>query len=284
MMTIVEKGSGPALVAIPGIQGRWEYIAQAIDALSTGFRVLTFPLCDEPSSGIAFDETLGFDNYVEQVRRVLDERGIDRAIVCGISFGGVVALRFAALHASRTAGLVLTSTPGPGWHLRRRHEVYARLPYVFGPLFLAETPLRLRREMAASHPRRGPRWRFAAAQLGTLIRAPLSLPLMARRARLIGTVDLIADSERVDAPTLVVTGERGLDHVVPVDQSVGYVSLIRGARGVVLERTGHLGSITRPDRFAAIVRGFADRDIRGIETSDAHAHTGPTGPEVVHVA
>jgi hypothetical protein len=44
---------------------------------------------------------------------------------------------------------------------------------------------------------------------------------------------------------------------VPADGSAGYISLIRGARGVVLERTGHLGWITRPAAFAAIVRDFA---------------------------
>jgi pimeloyl-ACP methyl ester carboxylesterase len=49
-----------------------------------------------------------------------------------------------------------------------------------------------------------------------------------------------------------------------VDYSNGYLSLIRGAQGVVLERTGHLGSITRPDQFAAIVRDFADRRTREV--------------------
>jgi hypothetical protein len=54
-----------------------------------------------------------------------------------------------------------------------------------------------------------------------------------------------------------VTGERTLDHVVPVDGSVDYVSLIRGATGAVLRRTGHLGAITRPADFTAIVRDFS---------------------------
>jgi pimeloyl-ACP methyl ester carboxylesterase len=80
---------------------------------------------------------------------------------------------------------------------------------------------------------------------------------MACRARMIAALDGAADCARISAPTLVVTGERALDHVVSVDDSVGYVSLIPGARGVVLERTGHLGSITRPADFAAIVREFA---------------------------
>ena len=265
-MHIVEQGAGPALVLIPGIQGRWEYVRPSVDALSSAFRVITFPLCDEPSADFAFDSSCGFGSYVEQVRAALDQCGIERAIVCGVSFGGLVALRFAAAHADRTGGLVLASTPGPEWHLRRRHELYARLPYLLGPLFLAETPWRLRREMAAAFPEMAARLQFAGLQLRTLFGAPLSLARMAARARMVATCDAVAACARITAPTLVVTGEPPLDHVVPVDGSIGYVSLIRGARGVVLERTGHLGSITRAAAFAAIVRDFAaaclDRGVR----------------------
>ena len=260
-MHIVEQGAGPALVLIPGLQGRWEYFRPAVEALSSAFRVTTFPLCDEPSADFAFDSNRGFDCYVDQVRAALDDCRIDQAIVCGISFGGHVALRFAAGHADRTSGLVLASTPGPGWCLRRRHELYARLPFLLGPLFLAETPWRLRREMAAAFPEFPARLRFAGLQLRTLFGAPLSLARMAGRARVIAAIDPVADCARVAAPTLIVTGERALDRVVPVDGSIGYVSLIRGARHVVLERTGHLGCITRPARFAQIVRDFFDRSV-----------------------
>jgi pimeloyl-ACP methyl ester carboxylesterase len=66
------------------------------------------------------------------------------------------------------------------------------------------------------------------------------------------------DCARITAPTLVVTGERDLDRVVPVDGSSEYLRLIPNARAAVLERTGHLGSITRPEAFTAIVRAFTE--------------------------
>jgi pimeloyl-ACP methyl ester carboxylesterase len=278
-MKIVEQGSGPPLVLIPGIQGRWEYVRPAVDALSSAFHVMTFPLCDEPSADFAFDSSRGFNCYVEQVRAALDQCGVERAVVCGISFGGLVALRFAAAHADRTCGLVLASTPGPRWHLRRRHEIYARLPYLLGPLFLAETPWRLRREMAAAFPGVPARLHFAGLQCRTLLSAPLSLARMAGRARMLGTIDAVADCACITVPTLIVTGERGLDYVVPVEGTIGYVSSIRGARGAVIGRTGHLGSITRPVEFAAIVRDFAatapaGRILSGPATEPSPAESG----------
>jgi pimeloyl-ACP methyl ester carboxylesterase len=165
---------------------------------------------------------------------------------------------------------VLVSTPGPQWHLRPRHHFYARLPWLFGPLFLAESPFRLRKEMAAAFPQRRARWRFTRGQLATLATSPLSPTRMAARAALIATTEVIDDCASVAAPTLVVTGDRELDRVVSVDSTRAYLDLIPGARHVTLERTGHLGSITRPDAFAALVREFTTQYGAGQrDTSDA---------------
>jgi pimeloyl-ACP methyl ester carboxylesterase len=269
---IVEQGHGTPLVLVPGIQGRWEYMRPAVDALSEYFRVITFPLCGERASTHAFDPGRGLDSYADQVTSVLDDAQLSRAIVCGVSFGGVVALRFAVGHPDRAAALVLASTPAPVWRLRPRHEIYVRAPWLFGPVFLAESPWRLRAELAAAFPDPSERRRFRRDVLRTLVGAPLSLSRMAERARLMNGMDLRADCARISAPTLVVTGERGLDHVVPADDSANYARLISNARAAVVERTGHLGSITRPDVFAAIVRDFVDEcdvDAEGAQRSDA---------------
>jgi pimeloyl-ACP methyl ester carboxylesterase len=249
-MLMATPSNRPALILIPGLQGRWEYMRRAVDALSKHFHVLTFSLCS----------TSTMDAYVDQVVRTLDENQVRRAVVVGVSFGGAVALRFAAVHPERTGALVLASTPGPGWRLRSRHRAYSRLPWILGPLFLLETPWRLRTEFNATFPDAGDRRAFTREGLRTVLTAPISLSRMAARARLLNALDLGADCARVTAPTLVVTGERELDHVVPADESSQYARLITGARSVTLERTGHLGTITRPDVFAEIVREFVRAD------------------------
>jgi pimeloyl-ACP methyl ester carboxylesterase len=256
---IVEWGAGAPLVIVPGIQGRWEYVRPAIDALARSFRVVSFPLAGERPAAPPFDPRRGLDNYVDQIAGALDDAGIDRAIVCGISFGGLAALRFAAAHPARTSALVLASTPGPRWRLRPRHERYARLPRLCGPVFLLETPWRLRDEIRAAFPDRRSRWRFGRSQLKALLDAPVSVTAMAARALMIESVDHAAVCPRIVVPTLVVTGEPRLDHVVPVDGSADYARLIAGAERAIIGGTGHLGTITRPDAFAAIVRAFVAR-------------------------
>jgi pimeloyl-ACP methyl ester carboxylesterase len=267
----------------------------AVDVLSRSFRVITFALCGEPACRHTFDPARGLDNYVDQIACALDQVHIDRAVVCGVSFGGLVALRFAAQHPARTDALVLASTPAPMFRLRKRHELYLRLPWIFGPVFFAETPFRLRHETAAALPNRRERLAFVLAALRTLIQAPVSASRMARRARLLTELDLRGDCARVNAPTLVVTGEAVLDYVVPVTGTSEYARLISNASAAVIERTGHLGTVTRPEVFADMVSAFvgevlqrrdaiAERTPRAHDASARDQRGGPAGVRSNRVA
>jgi pimeloyl-ACP methyl ester carboxylesterase len=255
-MHIIERGSGDPLILIPPLQGRWEYMRATIDALATSCRVVTFSLCDEPSAKTSFDPSQGIDSFAAQVQAVLDDRHLERAAVCGVSFGGLVALRAAARMPARVSALVLASTPGPYFHLKPRHKLYSRAPWLFGAVFAAESPWRLRREIKMALPDRAERRRFGREQLLTLLRAPLSLSRMAARARSIGAHDRLADCALVTSPTLIVHGNPTLDFVVDARETAEYARLISGARLVAMDQTGHLGSITRPHDFAAIVHRF----------------------------
>jgi len=251
---IVERGAGEPLVLIPGIQGRWEYSRGLVDALARSYRVITFSLADERA--VSGDARASIDAFAEQVEAALDRLQLRRAIVVGVSFGGLVALRFAATRPERTRVLVMISAPGPRWHLRPRHEAYARIPWLFGPIFLLETPFRLRREVAAALPTWPNRLRYLRDQLLTMLGAPVSLARMAARALIIGRYDRITDCARVTAPTLIVQGDDALDHVTGSGGTADYATLIAHAAHARMPRTGHLGSVTRPDECADIVHRF----------------------------
>src|SRR3954468_15641461 len=102
-MNIIDVGSGPPLVLVPGIQGRWEWMKPAVDALARHCRVITFSLADEPTCGAHFDEASGFDCYVQQIVTAMDAAGVRTAAICGVSYGGLIAAAFAARHPQRTS-------------------------------------------------------------------------------------------------------------------------------------------------------------------------------------
>ena len=250
---IVERGAGPPLVLIPGVQGRWEYSRGIVNALAQRYRVITFSLADERTGR---PSAAPFDVFADQVEAALDRLSLRDALIVGVSFGGLVALRFAATRPDRTRALVMISAPGPRWHLRPRHEMYARLPWLFGPLFLAESPFRLRKEVMTALPDWPARRRYLVEQARTLLTAPVSLARMAARGRLIGTYDRVTDCALVTAPTLILQGEDELDHVTGAGGTDEYARLIPTATHAQMVGTGHLGSVTRPGECAAIVHRF----------------------------
>jgi 3-oxoadipate enol-lactonase len=255
-MNIVDRGSGIPIVVVPGIQGRWEWMAPAVDALASRCRVITFSLADEPSAEWTARGG-GFEAYVEQVAQALDACGLERAVVCGVSYGGLVAAAFARRYPERVAGLALVSAVPPSWRPDARALFFMRSPNLLLPLFLLSS-LRLHREIAAAH---GGWWRGVWPSIRQGARSLAHFPApkrMARRARIVAEtrVDGLAS---VHVPVLVMTGEAGLDLVVPTKLTAEYTRIWPHATAVTLGHTGHLGLVTRPAEFAETIVRFAEK-------------------------
>jgi pimeloyl-ACP methyl ester carboxylesterase len=219
------------------------------------YRVIAYSLADEPTSGFAWDPALGFENYLRQLEGVLDQAGLERATLIGVSYGGLIAAEFAARHPERVTRLVLASALSTDWQPDRRARFYMRAPRLLSPVFVATAPMRLQPEVRAAIPSLGKRWRFMITHSFRVLRAPASPPKMARRVKW-AEAYRFTDPSRVQAPVLVVTGEPGLDRVVPVEVSRRTLAQLPTARHVVLARTGHIGIVTQPDRFCRLMDEF----------------------------
>ena len=255
-MNIVDRGTGAPVVVIPGIQGRWEWMKPGIDALAQRCRVITYSLSDEPSCGGRFDERTGFTCYVEQVREAMDEAGVHRATICGVSYGGLIAAAFAARYPERAESLVLVSALPPTWTPDSRVRFYLRAPRLLMPVFMVAS-LRMYREIAAAHSGAWTGVREAVRHGWNVLTHMFSPGRMARRVLLIAGADL-RDIGHARVPTLVIAGEPDLDRVVPVQLTREYLRVFPHARFEMVARTGHLGFITRPGVLADLVGGFAE--------------------------
>jgi pimeloyl-ACP methyl ester carboxylesterase len=254
---MIDRGRGTPIVLIPGLQGRWEWMRPAVDALARQHRVIAFSLCDERSSPFPCDPARAFENYIEQVDLALDRAGVDRAVIAGVSYGGLIASEFAARRPHRVDALVLASALHASWTPDPRQQRYLDAPLLMSPMFVATAPGRMRPELMAAMPSIASRLRFTAAYGARVVLAPTSPARMARRIAWAKSHHF-ADPRRVKAPALLVTGEPGLDRVVPVDVSRRYLADLDRAEHVVLKRTGHLGVVTRPEAFAGVLERFMD--------------------------
>ena len=220
-------------------------MAPTVDALAERCRVITFSLNADP---------------MRQIDEALERTGVDRAAICGVSLGGMIALRYAATRPERTSALVLVSTPGAAWTPNAEQQFYAKFWPVALPFFAVGALGRLLPEVVSAKEGVARGLAFAAGHgLRVLAHPPSPRQMKLRFARWLAP-DREDQCDRITAPTLVVTGERELDRVVPVDSTAEYRTRIRGARVAVLERTGHIGLVTRPGQFAEIVANFVEDD------------------------
>jgi pimeloyl-ACP methyl ester carboxylesterase len=249
---MIDIGHGSPIVMVPGIQGRWEWMRPAIAALGRHHRVLTFSLQDAANGRQSL-----FDSWTRTIDDLIDRAGAGTAAVVGVSFGGLIAAHYAASRPGRVSALTLVSSPSP-WRLDRGSAHFAQRPTLSVPLFAIRGCYRLAPEIMAARPTWTSRCRFAVEHLWRVLNAPISPTQMARWATDWMARDFAADCRRITAPTLLITGEPALDRVVPVSSSVEYLELIPGARHVVLEQTGHIGLVSKPERFANVVSEFVN--------------------------
>lgn len=248
MTNMFDEGSGSTVVVIPGVQGRWEWMVPALRALATRCRVISYSL------GAATT----FAALVDQVDSVLDERGVPAAAICGVSFGGLIATKYAAARPERTTALVVVSTPSPAWAPSADQARYLESPWRSTPAFLATSPGRMWPEIAAAIDGWPSRLRFCAEHIARIAAAPIVPAQMAGRMKLNPGLGLRDDCAKVRARALVITGAPELDRVVPPASTREFVQLFRDAEYAMMDRTGHIGLVTQPHRFARIVGEFVN--------------------------
>ncbi len=252
---MVIAGQGPTVLLIPGIQGRWEWARPAVQALAQRHQVVSYSLCGERHA-VPPLVPRDFDDLVRQAINALNRATDGPAVVCGVSYGGLIALRLAARFPERVRALVLASPLNADFAPDPRMQRWAAHPRLMAPAFLAGAPGRIVPELRAAH---GRAWMpRAVGLLGRVVRAPHSPDRMAGRLRLIEREDLVADCRAVSQPTLLITGEPGLDRIVPAEASCRMLAWLPNARHVTLERTGHWGLVTRRDAFAREVSHFVE--------------------------
>jgi len=182
---------------------------------------------------------VGFDTWVTDLTTVVDQLGLDRFALLGISQGGAVAAAFAAQHPERVSHLVLYGAFPEGRIVRARSELerrdaammldlletgWARQASTFGEMFAAQfMPEGTPEQWAA----------FVELQERT------TSPTNARRLMEVSSyIDVTELAPTITVPTLVL--HAGGDRRVPLPQGELFASLIPGARLCVLDSPNHI--------------------------------------------
>src|SRR4051812_12426768 len=106
-----EHGEATPVVLLHGLTATRRYVVMGSRALErSGHRVVTYDARGHGASTGAEDpDAYDYDDLVEDLRAVMDDRGIDRAVLVGASMGAHTAVRMALDHPERVAGLVIAT-------------------------------------------------------------------------------------------------------------------------------------------------------------------------------
>ncbi|GIW82021.1 MAG: hypothetical protein KatS3mg105_3828 [Gemmatales bacterium] len=101
-----EWGNGPTIVLVHGLAGGMELLGPLARCLAQRFRVICYQLRGDEKC-FALRQRFGMSDLVEDLAQFLDWRALEKPILLGVSFGGVLALEFAARYPWRLHNLIV---------------------------------------------------------------------------------------------------------------------------------------------------------------------------------
>jgi pimeloyl-ACP methyl ester carboxylesterase len=236
------SGAGTPLVLLHAFPLDGRMWAPQVEALAGTYQVI---VPDLRGFGAAKDQAVeeaGMALLADDVARLLDDRGLDRVVLGGLSLGGYVALAFMGRHPDRVSGLVLLDTKATADDDQAREDRLKMADRVLaeGTDFVPEVMLpRLLGETTREHEPE------VVEKVAALIReqAPEAIAGAQRgMAARPATTDALAS---IGVPTLVVTGEE--DAVIGPEIGRELAAAIPGARFLLVEEAGHLVNLERPE-------------------------------------
>ena len=250
----VQAGQGVPLLMVHGYPLDHTLWQPQFDGLSDIAQVIApdlrgFGQSDAPEGAYTMD------THADDLAALLDVLKIERAVVCGLSMGGYIALAFWRKYASRVRALILVDTrAGADAPAARQARLdTAERVKQEGTAFVVEDMLpRLLAEVT----------RQSQPDVVEFARAMM---LRQSPAGVVGA--LLGMAERPDStpmlptisvPTLAVFGDQ--DVITPAGtEGRSLAAAIPGAKLVVTPNAGHLSNLEQPEAFNATVHEFLAR-------------------------
>lgn len=196
---------------------------------------------------------MAMDTYAADLKSLLDDQGIDRVVICGLSMGGYIALSFIAQWPERVSGLVLCNTRATADSAEGKlaREQTAMDAHAHGAAVIARAmvPKVLSERTRREHPEIADRMEAMMARQRPEAIAAASLGMALRPDRM----DLLPT---IQVPTLIITGSE--DQLMPLPTSEAMRAAIPGSRLVVIDGVAHLSNVEAPDLFNHELERFLD--------------------------
>jgi proline iminopeptidase len=265
-------GRGDPIVVVHGGPGMDHmYLLPGMKGLAESHRVIFYDQRGVGrTQGVVDSTTVSFDRLLSDIDAIDDSLHLGRFILLGHSWGGLVAMRYAARHPERLRALIVMNTGEPGSKYAAQRQAIVRRKQT--PADSAELSRIVRsdafrqRDSSAVNPmlRTFFRASFADPSLSTQLdvhedqrtshnMVPVAMLVM---GPLGPNFDLWPEVATIRVPTLIV---HGAEDLVPLEMPRELAQKIPGAQLAIIESAGHFPYIEKPAETFAAINQFLNR-------------------------
>ncbi len=244
-----EAGTGSPIVLIPGLAGGLELLGPLARSLATTNQVFSYQLRGE-NDCFVLRHPFDLDDLVEDLAELLDSLCLEKPTIMGLSFGGIIALKFAIRYPYRLGRLIVQGTGARyerGLIQQIASTVLSRFPLPADSPFVNQ----FFNLLFGGRQKHDGLFDFVTRQIWQTDQS-----VMAHRFRLVEEFDIEDQLRNIKASTLVLSGER--DVLVSQNSLVPLLHQIPDVRSVRLPNCGHLAFVTKPDGIVKSVRQFLE--------------------------
>ncbi len=248
-------GEGKPLLILNGIMMSCMSWYPLLPNLKENNKVILVDMLNQGKSAhVNFDFTQ--DYQVELIKALLDELELKKVSICGISYGGEVALRFAVKHQEYIERLVLSNTLaytnswlgdiGKAWNLvaasgNGEAYYYTTIPVIYSPEFYTSRSewMENRRKI-----------------LVPLFSDPNFYNAMIGLTKSADDHNVCDKLNTITVPTLIIGCDQ--DYLTPFPEQQYIHDNIKGSKLVRIEHSGHASMYEQPLVWTSLVTGFVN--------------------------
>jgi len=255
-VAVEHAGKGDVVVFLHGIGGNRMNWHDQIAAFAPHFHALAWDARGYGDSD-DYEGPLKFSDYADDLARVFDHFGAQRAHVIGLSMGGRIAMDFAARYPDRLLTLTLCDTH-KGFAGFSDEKKKAFIASRKEPLLAGKEPKDIAEPVARTLV--GPNASETAFQrlVDSMCRLHKQSYIKSIEASVM--MDVCNDLGAIRVPTHVIVGSE--DRLTTVEMARELTAEIPGAELTIIDDAGHLVNIERPLEFNEAALSFLHRHTR----------------------
>lgn len=245
------QGDGPAILFVHGFpldRTMWRHLIAPL----TGWRRIApdlrgMGLSDVPDNGYSIEA------YADDLAALLDSLDIEKAVVCGLSMGGYVALQLIRRQPDRIGALILANTRAEADTDEERSRRVEMIELVERQGSGALADLLLPKLLAPSSLSAMPR---VVEHVRTMIAGNPDAGVIGALSAMKDRRDSMEVLGKIEVPTLVVAGRQ--DQLIPLKRSRSLAESIPQAQYTVIPEAGHLTPMEQPIATSRVIGEFLE--------------------------